>query len=163
MAQETITPNDKQPNITQGQARSAARLLAVQALYQSLLNGQGAKSVVSEFLAERTVQVVDGEAICPPDKSLFSKIISGVEQRRADLDGIVAGHLKKPGGKESKIPEKLLQSILLCGVFEIMAHTDVDTPIIINDYVDVSHAFYGGGESKLVNAVLDRAAANLRD
>ena len=157
------TSNDKQPNITQGQERSAARLLAVQALYQSLLNGQGAKSVVSEFLAERTVQVVDGDAMCAPDKQLFSKIISGVEQRRADLDSIIAAHLKKPGGKESKIPEKLLQSILLCGIYEIMAHSDVDAPIIINDYVDVAHAFYDGGESKLVNAVLDRATKNLRD
>jgi len=61
------------------------------------------------------------------------------------------------------IPEKLLQSILLCGIYEIMAHSDVDAPIIINDYVDVAHAFYDGGESKLVNAVLDRATKNLRD
>lgn len=154
--------NKKQPKVTEGQMRSAARLMAVQALYQSLLNGQGAKSVVAEFLAERSNQVVDGEAVCAPDKILFGKIISGVEQRRADLDGIIAAHLKKPDGKESKLPEKLLQSILLCGTFEVLAHGDIDAPIIINDYVDVAHAFYGGGESKLVNAVLDGAAKALR-
>lgn len=154
--------SEKQLNITQGQARSAARLLAVQALYQASLNNQTAKSVVSEFLAERMMQVVDGDAIAPADKQLFGKIVSGVEGRRNDLDGIIAAHLSKDG-EAAKIPEKLLGSILLCGVYELMDHGEVDAPIIINDYVDVAHAFYEGGESKLVNGLLDRAAKNLRD
>ena len=138
--------------------RSAARLLAVQALYQSMLNDQDAGEVAAEYLAGRAGMIIDGEEICAPDKKLFTSIIGGVEKRRSDMDEIVAAHLD---GKQ--LPEKLLQSILLCGCYEVLAHHDIDPPIIINDYIDVAKAFYGGGEPKLVNAVLDRAVKNLRD
>jgi len=138
--------------------RSAARLLAVQALYQSMLNDQSAGEVAGEFLAGRTKMVVEGQEICPPDTKLFRRILGGVEKRRVDLDSIVSGHLDK-----TKVPEKLLQSILLCGTYEVLAHQDIDPPIIINDYIEVAHAFYDSGEAKLVNAVLDRAVKTLRD
>ncbi|MEM6781895.1 MAG: transcription antitermination factor NusB, partial [Pseudomonadota bacterium] len=57
--------------------------------------------------------------------------------------------------------EPLLYSILLCGVFEIKNRYDVDIPIIISDYLHVSHAFFEGNEAKLVNAVLDKLAKSL--
>ena len=59
--------------------------------------------------------------------------------------------------------EALIYSILICGAAELLAHLDIDAPVIINEYLDVTHAFYDTGESKLVNGVLDAIAGKVRD
>jgi N utilization substance protein B len=137
---------------------SAARLAAVQALYQMEGNGQGASSVIKEYIDFRLGEPVDGEEMVSPDAELFSKLVSGVEERRADLSGMVSG----ASGRE-KLAEPLLNCILLCGAYELMARHDVDAPIIISDYLHVTEAFYDQGEKKLVNAVLDKIADNVRE
>ena len=75
----------------------------------------------------------------------------GVEERHDDLQTMVkAAKSQQEGGEEH-----LLHSILLAGTYELMAHHDVDQPIIINDYLNVAHAFYSKGEVSMVNAILD--------
>ena len=139
---------------------SAARLAAAQAVYQMTANDQSAAAVIAEYKARRLGEPVDGEILVPPDGNLFHAIVEGVENRRSDLDTLLAG----PDGKEAGAArEPLLRAVLLCGAYELMAHHDTDAPIIINDYLDVTHAFYDGGESKLVNGILDRVGRAVRD
>lgn len=138
---------------------SAARLAAAQAVYQSLSTGQAARSTIVEFLEYRLGAPVDGVEMVTPDRTLFSAIVSGVDDRRLDLDHLVKNALND----EDKDHESLLRAIMLCGAYELLAHGEIDAPIIISDYVHVTDAFFDVGEKKLVNAVLDRIAKNLRD
>ena len=139
---------------------SAARLAAAQAVYQMMENDQSAAAVIAEYKARRLGEAVDGEVMVPPDGTLFRAVVEGVENRRSDLDALLAG----PDGKEAAAAhEPLLRAVLLCGAYELMAHHDTDAPIIINDYLDVTHAFFDQGESKLVNGVLDRVGKAVRD
>ena len=146
------------PKGSQKARASAARLAAVQALYQMAGNEQTAVSTVREYIDFRLGQPVEGEEMVTPDKELFSMIVSGVEERRGDLDHMIAATL---GGK--KAAERLLHCIMLAGAYELMARPDVDAPVIISDYLHVTDAFYDQGEKKLVNAVLDKIAMNVRD
>lgn len=137
----------------------AARLAAVQALYELSQNRRDLKSLATDY--ESANQTVEGDALVPPDAELLKRILSGVVDRFSDIDAIVRANLNAKGdaGKE---PEPLLRSILLAGTYEIMAHQDIDFPIIINDYVNVAHSFYSPGEARLVNAVLDAIQPQFR-
>lgn len=138
---------------------SAARLFAVQAVYQSIQNQQSADILVDEYLKHNVdMDLEDGDVMVRPDGALFRRILEGVGQRREDLENLVKSNTKDP----AKSIEPLLLSILLCGAAEILAHHDIDAPIIISDYVDVTHAFYEGSESKLVNGVLDAISKEIR-
>ena len=136
---------------------SAARLAAVQAVYQMDGNAQTAPSVVREFVDFRLGEPVDEQAMVTPDRESFTRIVSGVAERRDDLDHMIAATL----GRE-RPPEPLIRAILLCGAWELLAHGDIDAPVIVSDYLHVTDAFYDVGEKKLVNGVLDRIATNLR-
>jgi len=146
---------------------SAARLAAVQAVYQMQSSGQSAEAVIKEYVAHRLGKPVEGHKMVAPDAPLFSAIVEGVARREADLKGIIDAIMQDQNSAKARNSdvsvEPLLRSILLCGVFELMAHHETDAPIIITDYLEVTHAFYEGGESKLVNGVLDKAKRNLRE
>ena len=81
----------------------------------------------------------------------------GVQERRDDLNEILAANLSQSIEKT----DPLLFSVLSCGVYELLDPEGVDTPIIINEYLNVTHAFYEGEESRLVNGVLDKIAKSL--
>lgn len=134
--------------------RNAARLMAVQAVYQMAVNKEEPALVVNEYLGLRKNMDVDGETLVAPDESLFRDIVLGVAGRVGDLAEIVAANRTL---KEGQLPqnEPLLQSVLLCGSYELLSHQDIDFPIIISAYVDVSKAFFTGHEPGLVNGILD--------
>ncbi len=146
---------------------SAARLAAVQALYQMKSTGQSADSIIGEFKAYRLGTPVDEQDMVLPDGTLFEQIVTGAASREEDLRGIIetsmgaqkAGKSAESGG----FVEPLLDSILLCGAYELLAHHDTDAPVIISDYLEVTHAFYEGGESRLINGVLDNVRKTVRD
>jgi N utilization substance protein B len=140
--------------------KSAARLMAVQAVYQSFTDDKDMRLIAEEYLHFRSGMEVDGEKLVEPDRELFSAILRGVSERRNDLNELIAANHKRDESKSSL--ELLLQAILLCGAYELMANVKTDMPVIINDYVDVTKAFYEGGESKLINAVLDSIAKTIR-
>jgi len=146
--------------------RTAARLAAVQAYYQMLSNEQKADDVIEEFKMHRLGKPVDDNEMVLPDGVLFTKIVKGVTQRSDDLSSIIDTFLAaRDSTKSSKTLESLetlLRSILLCGSFELLAHHDIDAPIIIADYLDISHAFFESGEAKLVNAALDHVNKAVR-
>jgi N utilization substance protein B len=131
---------------------SAARLLAVQAVYQMMSNQQDAATVIPEYLAHRAGMVVDGEKMVKPTESLFSDLVKGVEENHDHLNGLVAANRNAAADKKL---EPLLHAVLLCGSFELMGKQATDYPIIISDYVDIAKAFFTGKEPALVNGILD--------
>ena len=135
----------------------AARLAAVQCLYQMALSDMDERAVYQDYVERRMGKETEGDDYVPADLELLSKILTGVSKNRHTLNDMITGAL------DTKKPEPLLQSILFCGLYELMFHTDVDAPVIINDYVNVTHGFFDQKEADLINAVLDRQAKNLRD
>ena len=137
-----------------------------------LANQQAPAPVLEDILHKRIYEPVNGEMLVTPDGVLLSKIIKGVHERRDELGQIVLANYHKnkgpknaaPSGDKSgpEAPESLVFALLLCGVYEIMAHHEIDAPIIISDYINVGHAFFDRGETKLINALLDTAAKTLR-
>ena len=140
--------------------RTAARLAAVQVLYQMRLNNQDAKSAVREYISHRSGFKMDGDVYIPPDAELLDEIVMGVQKRWTDVDDIVSAALA--AGKKGEV-ETLLESILRCGAYELLANTKVDTGIIIADYISVTAGFYDLKEPKLVNAILDKVARTVRE
>ena len=135
---------------------TAARLTAVQSIYQMALSNITERETYDHYVHSMMGQDVDGDDYVPADLDMYSKILSGVSEHRDTLRDMVLGALN------AKKPEPLLQAILFCGVYELMHHLDVDSGIIINDYVNIAHGFYEQSEANLVNAVLDRQSKNLR-
>ncbi|MCB1562135.1 MAG: transcription antitermination protein NusB [Alphaproteobacteria bacterium] len=138
----------------------SARLSAVQALYQISQSGQSVRSAVNEFLEHRMEMEIDGEKLARPDGALLKDIVYGVEDRRVEIEAVIAANLKKDAAGR-KI-EPLLHAILTCGAYELLVHQQIDAPIIMNDYLNVAHAFYEKGEVALVNGILDTLATLFR-
>ena len=131
----------------------SARLFAVQALYQMKQNDQSVKSVYDEYVRHRINQEVEDHRLVQPQAVLFKKILYGVEERFVELDSVIQANLNKDAG--DKVVEPLLYSVLICGAYELLAHTDIDAPIVINDYLNVGHSFFEKNEVALINGVLD--------
>ncbi len=140
--------------------RSAARLAAVQALYQIELGHGAPEAVLSEFVKHRLGHEVDGVSYVAADPDLFSAIVRGTSSRQIDLDVMLAAAL------DAKMPfdrlELLLRAILRAGAFELLSHADVHPRIILTEYVEVTKAFYAGREAGVINGVLDNLAHRLR-
>lgn len=146
----------------------SARMLAVQAMYQVLQTGGYVPDIINEYLDSRIEMDLDEGTMARPDGALFKKIMSNLNVRMADIDEIVKGCLTKKQNTEEDAPklaepEPLLRAILLCGVCEILCHSEIDSPLIINDYLDVTHTFYEKGQVSLVNGVFDNARKILRE
>lgn len=150
----------KKPEGSKKARAAAARLAGVQAVYQMLANDQSAESVISEYKLHRIGNTLDGAEMVTPDGVLFQLVVQGVYDRMNALEDMIAAALQKSG--KSKPAEPLLMAILLCGSFELLANLDVDAPLILSDYLNVTHAFYDQGESKLVNAILDSVKTAIR-
>ena len=140
--------------------RSAARLAAVQALYQIELAGAAPEAVLSEFVKHRLGHEVDGVSYVAADPVLFSVIVRGASERRADIDAMLSAAL------DAKMPlerlELLLRAILRAGAFELLGQADTHPRIILAEYIEVTKAFYAGRESGVINGVLDHLARRLR-
>lgn len=141
--------------------KTAARLFAVQAVYQAIQNKVAPSSLHDEFISYRIGMDLEGggdnDQMVAPDQPLFRSIISGVTERWGDLQQIISPRLKA-----SHEVEPLLTAILVCGSYELMAHHDIDAPIIISDYINITSSFFEASEPKLVNAVLDAVSKELR-
>ena len=105
---------------------------------------------------------VDGEEMLSPDPKLFYSIVKGVQTKLKDLETPIKLYLKKSSQDTERNTDTLILSMLYCGAYELMAHDDVDAPIIISDYIHIARSFYEGAQAKLVNAVLDNMKLELR-
>jgi N utilization substance protein B len=141
--------------------RGAARLAAVQALYQMDVTGQGMLEVASEYENFRLGKEVDGAQYRDADAAWFRAILSGVVGEQTSIDPVIHQSLLD-GWPLSRI-DSTLRAILRAGVFELMRKNDVPVAVIVSEYVDIAKAFYEDGEEPgLVNAVLDRIARKVR-
>lgn len=140
--------------------RTAARLAAVQALYQIDLTGTPVETVVAEFAHHRLGHEADDEHLGEVDTVLFADIVRGASKRRADLDPMIGAALAPDWPLERL--ETVLRAILRAGAYELLSRADVPAPVVISEYLDVAHAFFGDKEPGLVNGVLDRLARTLR-
>ena len=142
------------------QRRSVARLGSVQALYQIEVTGAGAEATIEEFVRYRLGAEVEGGAVAAPDPELFADIVGGACERQAEIDTLIGGALDERWRLERL--ERVVRAILRAGAYELLARLQVPARVVINEYVDVAHAFFGGGEPGFINGVLDRLARDLR-
>lgn len=140
--------------------RGAARLAAVQALYQMDISGTGVLEVVSEYENHRLGQELDGEQYLKADASWFRSIVSGVVRDQTKLDPLVRQALLDDWPL-SRL-DSTVRAILRAGTFELLERKDVPVAVIVNEYVEIARAFFDDEEPKLVNAVLDRIAKRVR-
>lgn len=144
-----------------GGPRSAARLGAVQALYQLEMSDDPRPDVVIEEYAEhRLGKEIDDEQYTDADADLFADIVKGASERQEEIDEKVIPCLNEKW--PFKRLERLIRAILRAGAYEILARPDVPTAVIINEYVDVAHAFYERKEANFVNGILDKLAREHR-
>ena len=140
--------------------RSAARLAAVQALYQIGMGGAGPREVIAEFVEHRFDGEEGGGKMPPADRELFAELVMGVSDRREEVDGLVADALSADWTLARL--ELLVRTVLEAGAWESLACPDVPARVVIDEYVEVAHAFFSRGEPGLVNGVLDRICRRLR-
>ena len=143
-----------------GNRRSAARLAAVQALYQMDIAGTGLNEILAEFKTHWLGREVEGEQYLPAQEAFFHDIIEGVVREQRKLDPLIDHALSK--GWPLKRIEALLRAVLRAGAYELGHRTDVPARTVVSEYVDVAHAFVDRDETGLVNAVLDELAHYLR-
>jgi N utilization substance protein B len=140
--------------------RGAARLAAVQALYQMDLTHAAVSEVVGEYENLRLGKEIDGDQYVDADPAWFRGIVAGVVKQQKSIDPVIHSALT-PDWPLPRI-DTLLRAILRAGAFELAERSDVPAKVIINEYVDVAHAFYGSEEPRMVNGVLDRIARGYR-
>jgi transcription antitermination protein NusB len=140
--------------------RGAARLAAVQALYQMDIGGSGVLEVVAEYEAHRLGQELDGDTYLKADPSWFRSIVAGVVREQTRLDPMIGSALQDDWAL-SRL-DSTVRAILRAGTFELLDRKDVPVPVIVTEYVEIAHAFFEEDEPKLVNAVLDRIAKQVR-
>ncbi len=141
-------------------ARSAARLAAVQALYQIEMSAARPDDVIDDFLHRRKGAEADEDGSLAMDAETFRALVRGVIERTAEIDGHIDGALEK-GWQVARL-ERVLRAVLRAGCFELLAAPDVPARTVIDEYIEVAHAFFGRTEPALVNGVLDRLARALR-
>ena len=141
---------------------SAARLMAVQTVYQMHKNDQDAEAAIKEYLEHRIGKDADGDEMVTPDSDHFSLVVRGVAEHQTQLNEMIALNRGEKGSNTQKT-DPLLQAVFLCGAFELMVLQAIDFPLIIADYLHVTHAFYDDGEAKLVNALLDSIRKTVRN
>lgn len=141
-------------------ARSAARIGAVQALYQMDMVGTDLDDVVEEFVDHRFGQEIEGETFPEADEAHFEDVIRGVVREQRDIDISINDALAK-GWTLARI-DATMRAVLRAGVYELRRCKDIPIKVVINEYVDVANAFFEGDEPGVVNAVLDRLGATVR-
>lgn len=157
------------PNHKKAGKRSTARLAVVQALYELDMTGGSADAVLKEFLSDRwRDRLLDrGEDLsenfdpaAEPDGEMVADLLHQVTSQGTDLNATIDGALKD--GQAFDRLQTLLQCILRAGLAELMAHPETDRAVIVNEYVEVTRAFYADGpETGLINAVLDNLAGSV--
>lgn len=147
--------------------RSAARLAAVQALYQQSMAGTPSARLLNEFHDHRLGEAIDADGdqeggdIAVADRPFFDDLVAGSLARRDELDELVTRFLGQ--GWTLERLDRLMLQILRCGAYEMIARPDVPRAAVVSEYVDVAHAFYPRAEVGFVNALLDRLGRSVRE
>ncbi len=141
-------------------SRSAARLAAVQALYQQEMEGTPVGRLLKEFHDHRLGAMIEDAQYHDAERDFFDDIVSGVDARRDELDALISSRLAE--GWTLERLDRPMRALLRAGAYELLARPDVPVGSVINEYVDVAHAFYDKRESGFVNGLLDAIAKETR-
>jgi transcription antitermination protein NusB len=141
-------------------SRSAARLAAVQALYQKDMENTPLPVLLHEFHQHRLGATIEDVTYTPAEVDFFDDLVSGVDARSGEIDGIVASKLSSGWSLERL--DKPMRQILRAGTYELLARIDVPTGTVISEYVDVAKAFYDKRETSFVNGLLDAVSKAVR-
>jgi N utilization substance protein B len=139
-------------------SRTAARLAAVQALYQIEQTDTRPALVMAEFRQHRLGQTIDGDTYIKADDKLFIDIVDGVATHQPELDDQLRPHLAQ-GWSLERI-DSILRQVIRCGAYELSHRKDIPPKVVISEYVDVAHAFAEKTEAAFVNSILDKLAKN---
>ena len=147
-------------NIPDYRGRSAARLAAVQALYQLEMRGETVPKLLTEFHKHRLGQEIEGAEYLAADEPFFDDVVAGVAARQAELDDLITSGLAE-GWSLNRL-DRPMRALLRAAIYELLARADVPAATVINEYVDVAHAFHDDKEAKFVNGLLDAVARKVR-
>ena len=158
---ETDTPPRARSGVRRSaQARSAARLAAVQALYQQEMERTPLRALLHEFHRHRLGATIEDVEYADAEIDFFDDLVVGVDARRAEIDALISSKLATGWAFERL--DKPMRQILRAGTYELLARIDVPTKSVISEYVDVAKAFYDKRETGFVNGLLDAAATEVR-
>ena len=142
------------------QARSVARLAAVQALYQMETANAGVEAVIREFTEHRFDQDIEGSRLASADEAFFGELVRGVVARQAEVDKAVARRLAT-GWRLERL-DATVRAILRAGAYELAHRSDIPREIVIDEYVELAKSFFEGPEPGFVNGALDAVAKDVR-
>lgn len=146
--------------VTRSRSRSAARLAAVQALYQHEMEGTPVPRLLHEFHEHRIGATIEDETYHDAERDFFDDIVTGALARRDEIDGLISSKLAEGWSLERL--DRPMRALLRAGTYELIARGDVPVGSVISEYVDVAHAFYDKRESGFANGILDGIAKETR-
>ncbi|WP_420132963.1 transcription antitermination factor NusB [Rhodopseudomonas sp.] len=162
MAEQPRKPFRPQPKPGERKAnrRGAARLAAVQALYQMDVGGAGINDTFAEFESHWIGNEVEGEQYLPAEAAFFRDVVSGVVRDQKQIDPMIDDALAK-GWPLVRITA-ILRAVMRAGAYELEHRKDIPARVVVSEYVDVANAFVEADETGMVNAVLDMIARQFR-
>jgi N utilization substance protein B len=152
----TGSPPRRRPIGRPANQRGAARLAAVQALYQMDVGRQSLEDTLTQFSAHHLGREIEGEQYLPADADFFRQVVTGVIRNQLDIDPTIDNALQK-GWPVARI-DATLRAILRAATFELLRRRDIPSGVVITEYVDIANAFYEDAAPGLVNGVLDAIA-----
>jgi N utilization substance protein B len=141
-------------------SRSAARLAAVQALYQQEMEETPVPRLLKEFHDHRLGATIEDATYLDAEQAFFDDLVKGVDARRAEIDALISARLAEGWSLERL--DRPMRAILRAGAYELLARADVPVGSVISEYVDVAHAFFDRREAGFVNGLLDAIAKEAR-
>ena len=145
---------------TRSRSRSAARLAAVQALYQQEMEGTPLPRLLREFHEHRLGATIEDDTYHEAEHDFFDDVVAGTDARRGEIDGMISAKLAEGWSLERL--DRAMRAILRAGTYELIARPDVPVGSVISEYIDVAHAFFDKRESGFVNGLLDAIAKEAR-
>ena len=142
------------------QARSVARLAAVQALYQMELGQTGVEAVIREFTDHRFAGDIEGETLAEADEVFFAELVRGVVRDQAEIDKAIVKRLAS-GWKLERL-DATARAILRSAAYELDQRRDVPIEVVIDEYVELAKSFFEGAEPGFINGALDGIARDVR-
>ena len=142
------------------QARSVARLAAVQALYQMEVSGAGVETVVREFHEHRFDRDLEGAPMAGADEVFFGELARGVVEAQGGVDAAIRAHLAA-GWKLDRL-DATARAILRCAAFELLRLGEIPREVVIDEYLEIAKSFFDGAEPGFINGVLDAIARDER-
>ena len=145
---------------TRSRSRSAARLAAVQALYQLEMEETPLAKLLHEFHEHRLGATIEDETYAEAEVDFFDDLVTGADARRGEIDALISDRLAEGWSLERL--DRPMRAILRAGTYELIARPDVPVATVISEYIDVAHAFFDKRETGFVNGLLDAIAKSAR-